>query len=542
MTLVIFSLTYCILSPAVPAWTAGLVVAALQEPASLDPHQDLDPYAWTYIFPCYQRLVGFKARSTEPAPSLAATWRVSDDGRLYTFIIKEGFTFSDGKPVNAEAVRFSFSRATRLNRAGPAAFPYLSGLEVLGPNTIRFHLDRPWPAFPAALATAPASIVSPGIQDQPPGFLDRRSLGSGLYTVKDWRAGREIVLEARTDLVSRPRIDRLQTLLVSRQDQLREMLCDGRVDLALNLDQDTVLLIKDEPRLEVQTAATCHIHFLALNVRRPWLDRVEARRALAQAIDRQQLIETAGDTVAMKMFGPIPKGLWGRHPDLAQYDYSPREASSLLDSNGRPGRDLIFLYNPVLIQTKVAETIRLNLETLGLKTVLLPSSTPEARTRWASGDYDLLLSTWRPVQAAPEAVLEKFFSPEAIGPEDNAAFYRNLDVGRLLKEAYAQNDKRRRLSLLHQIQIRVVEDVPYVFLYQSGYRVGLSRNFQGYYLNPHLPEVLPLDQMGPAPTLKIKPTPPPGPEVKKEKPDSKEAEKPETLSPPHGPVEKGINL
>ena len=456
-------------------------------PGSLDPHQNPDPWAWTYIFPCYQRLTAFKGALTEVVPSLAATWRISEDGRLYTVVIKEGYTFSDGRPVDAEAVRLSFARAYRIGPAFKTFFPTLGRIETLGPMTVRFTLSKPSPYFLQSLATAPASIVSPGVVEKPPGYLDRNTLGSGLYTglvEKD-----RIVLTARTDQTFKPEITSFEGVIRPEHLDELEMLRGRRVEIAAGLGQAQLGILSEDPDLTDYSITTLTGSFLAFNCRRPFLSKAETRRALAQSINLEALISRVHGEAAGRSFGPIPVGMQGQMDKPPGLDFDPEAAKSILDEAGRPEKPLVLVYGPDYPwRVQEAEFIKQSLEAVGLEVEtreVLPAETGEVLRQ---GKYDLVLGLSRPMVAEAGFLLAQWFGP------GNMASYGDKEMDGLLEAALIP-DKERRLELYQQIQKKALEESPYVWLYQLDERVGLSRRVKNFSLHPALPTVYPLADM-----------------------------------------------
>ncbi|MGL4207964.1 MAG: ABC transporter substrate-binding protein, partial [Candidatus Adiutrix sp.] len=177
-----------------------------QEPVSLDPHQKPDEAAWPIVMNAYERLMNFEPGTAHPKinTDLVRTLRMAPNGLHYTFVLVEGRTFSDGMVINSESVLFSFDRLMS-SPVGQHYFPHLHRLEIVGPYTFKLSLRRPWPPFLASLALPQASLISPGLRNRPEDYLTRHTLGSGQYTLYDWREG-TIGLTTRPDLVARPLI------------------------------------------------------------------------------------------------------------------------------------------------------------------------------------------------------------------------------------------------------------------------------------------------------------------------------------------------
>ncbi|MBF0529666.1 MAG: ABC transporter substrate-binding protein [Deltaproteobacteria bacterium] len=489
-------LTMVCISIASPGWTGNLEVAVSRPPVSLDPHKIADPAAWAYLLPCYHRLVAYKEQTTEPVPSLAATWRISDDGRLYTFVLKEGLTFSDGRPVDAEAVRWSFERLLNKNQAILPCGSVLSGFQVMGPNTIRFILRQPCAEFIHALASPNSSIVSPGLADRPPDYLDRHTLGSGQYMIKEWLPDQPVTMETRPDLVGRPRIDRATFYFESDPRNLMKMFCQGQIQMTSGFPSDIWELLKDEYQFTMATVPTFTSCLLVLNVRRPWLSHPEVRQSLSLAIDYQGLIDQVKNGAAQRMFGPLPMGMAGRDADLRRFNYQPDAAREILAKAERPKGPitLIWAQGPA-DQPLIAKMIQANLQAVGISLQLRPLSDKQFKEALAGGNFDFALSNWRSESAAPEYVLTHFFGSPETATETNPAYYIDPEVDRLLAEANAIADKKKRTPITQKIQKIVVEACPYIYLFQPHLQVWFHRSVHGFEPNPIWPEAVPLETM-----------------------------------------------
>lgn len=494
------SILLCLTSVTVPAKTITVAVPA--EPFSLDPHQGQSPDAWAFTYPCYQRLTSFKPDSTKIEPSLALTWRISEDGRLYTFVLKKGQTFSDGRTVNAEAVCFSFRRALGLGLVGPVYFPFLRDVEVLGPYTVRFTLSRPFAPFLVSLAANAASIVSPGLCDQPPGYLDRHTLGSGLYRVSNWEPGRKITLQVRSDLQSRPRIERFTAVFEPNPGRRLDMLRRGEVQIAAELGPAEYAALQADPALSQFPASTFSCEYIMLNCRRPWLTRIQARRALAMAIDYDGLIESLPAGSAKRLRGPLPQGVWPGRTDLKGYEHDPEKAGEILNKIGRPKRPLLLVYTLERPWRSLTATrIKKDLETLDLEVKPVKLERKEFNQTLEKGEFDLAICSWRPNIVDPHVFLSHWLFSPAKGNQQT--FYQNRELGRLLEKAIALTDRKQRPALYGRIQEVLVSDSPYLFLFQINHCVGLSRLVRGFFSHPALEHVYPLNKLDLAPAVPL---------------------------------------
>ncbi|MFH1138147.1 MAG: ABC transporter substrate-binding protein [Pseudomonadota bacterium] len=497
-----------------PAWAAEVLTAVFPTaPTTLDPHRAVDFSSWTFIHPCYQRLTAFKGQTTEVVPALAATWRVSDDGLLYTFVLNQDQVFADGRPVDAQAVKFSFDRALELGTVGPLFFPELVRTAVLGPHTIRFFLSRPSLFFPQALASVPASIVGPGVLDQPPDYLDRRSLGSGEYLVEEFEPNRKITLALRPEAAYTLPISRFEVLFEPDPQKELDLLVRGEVFLAAGLQSSQKAELEANDILAAPDLPGLTAEVIFINRRRPWLDRLEARRALGLSLDYQALRDFLSPRAKLGSNGPVPWGLPGvrqgsgvilrdlalAREKLAAAPPLPKQAPRLLVDAAEKWR------------AAEAELLRQFLKEIKVNvkiTLLSPTDFKEALQR---EDFDLALTSIRPRTADPEAILASWLdipgqvrAPGA-GPGDAP------EALALFQASASDRDKKSLIRRLGQVQEKLNDRVPALFLFQYGPFYGISKRLQRLEVNPMTPEVLPLAllRLGPPP-------PPPLPDIPRE--------------------------
>jgi ABC-type transport system substrate-binding protein len=232
-------LVFCLFIPGITgaepaASTSDLTAVFPGRPSNLDPHADSNPAAWPLLYPSYHRLITFKGGSSQPLPSASVTWRISENGLIYTFVLKEGLTFSDGRKLDAQAVAFSFNRLMKAGGVGPSILPSLVRLDIVGPRTIRFYLNAPTPDFLTVLALPHASIVSPGLAEKPPDYLRSHTVGSGPYELTV-HTDEHMELSLRPEAGSHSKIKRLTLFFSSDPGQRYANLLNKPLDLAFHV-------------------------------------------------------------------------------------------------------------------------------------------------------------------------------------------------------------------------------------------------------------------------------------------------------------------
>ena len=497
----------------VMAGAETLIAAVPHEPVSLDPHKTQDPAAWTYIYPCYQRLVRFKGNTTAVEPELAQTWRVSEDRLLYTFALPQDLIFSDGHPVTADAIGKSFVRLVK-EGIGRSYFPYLTGVDVIGPHTVRFILSRPTPDFLTALASAPASIVSPGVMEHDANYLDRHTLGSGPFELEEWNPGRDIVLKNHGRDIGSANVEQFQAIFEPGGRKRLEMLQNGLVDMALDLDLEAFDALEVDQKYQAYQSLTFRLGVLVFNCKSSKFGSKGPRQAVAKAVDTRVWEYIMGRSTEA-MSGPLPEGMPGKRMPSERLQYDIETARTALKEQRLIGSPVRLLYDSNQWPLSEAEFLRNNLAEAGMTVQMTGLATAAFNQSLANGDFDLALTVFQPRIAAALPYFQDLFASAPFGQTNNPAFYQDKEMDALLEQAWNAPDEAGRNDLLIRMQEKAALDLPYLFLFQRRTFAGLRQNIRGFGQHPQIPDAPAISRII---FRKVKP---PKPEVKAPTPPEK---------------------
>ena len=378
---------------------SALVFGSVGQPVSLDPGTITDGNSVVVQEQLYNRLLDFQAGGTELEPSLATEWRVSEDGLNWTFQLRQGVTFHDGTEFNAEAVRFNVLRwwdpefeygdrnAGKLYEIWANLFGGYRGSEaslledvvVEDPYTIRFVLKRPFAAFPAALASGYFGIASPtAIQESRAsyGTPSVPAVGTGPFRFRDWRSGDRIVLEGNPTYwkPGLPRSDQLVITFVEDPSARLAQLRSGSLDFTVELTPDQLPEIERDANLELVLRRSFNVGYLALNPSYEPLADPIVRLAIAQAINKEAIVEAFWGDLGQADAHFLPPVLAEfQSSAIEDYQYSPEQARRLLETAGYPdGFDLDLWYMPVSRPyfpnpKPIAEALAAELSAIGIR-------------------------------------------------------------------------------------------------------------------------------------------------------------------------------
>ena len=403
-------------------------------------------------------------------PSLAESWKVSPDGRVYDFKLREGLKFHNGDPFTSEDVRFSFHRA----KGSKVLQEKVRDVEIAGPYRVRFHLHEPWPdfmTFYGTYATGAGWIVPKKYMEQvgPDGFK-KNPVGLGPYKFVSNNPGIELVMEAYEGYWRKmPSVKRLVYKSVPEATTRMAMLKRGEVDLAYLLDAPQAQEIKKDPSLKLAFSGGIGTYYLDYfdqwDPKSPWHDR-RVRLAASHALDRQALSEAETLGASRPNGSLIPRKFEYALP-LDPHPYDPAKAKQLLAEAGYPnGFDAGDLY-PWPPYASMGEAVGGYLGAIGIKVRI--------RNMERAAFYGALESKkLKGLCVCINAVYGNAASRMSqTVPTDGAFAYGGYpDIDALYKQQARENDPRKREAQLHQIQRLLHERVRFApimdFIWPSG--------------------------------------------------------------------------
>lgn len=421
-------------------------------------------------------------------PDLAETWEVAEDGLRYTFHLRSGLTFHNGDTLTAQDLIYTYERTIDPEFASPHANKLRQVEEVSAPDDLTFviNLRAPFAPFLAvACSRGPGRALTPisrraieelgndGFGKTPVGcgpfkiVPESVELASGFTMVafEDWYGGR-------------PPLDEIEVSVIPEVTSRLSAMEAGDIDMldivpAIGVDR----LAENDAFTIVEVPGT-NWWGLRMNLARaPW-DQLDARMAVAKAIDRDDFNKKAFLGHVVECVGPIaPAFAWAyQDPESIESPqaFNLEEARQLADQIGLSGTT-----TSILLQSddpRPAENIRSQLSEIGVEVKFDLVNTTAYFDRWDAGDYDMNI-TGSVVDADPDENVWNYFYSE--GPW-NTHGYNNPEVDSLLEEERTTVNESERAAIFQRIQTIAQEDAPFVFLYHEPDRTVFAQHVKGY--------------------------------------------------------------
>ena len=478
-----------------------LIVGQIAEPKSLDPAADTAVNDFRILVNIYDGLVRYKSGTLQPEPSLAKSWTISKDGKTYTFKLREGVTFHDGTPFNAEAVKFNFDRMldkdNKYHDTGPFPLAFffsdVDKVKVVDDHTVEFDLKKPYAPFLSNLAYPTGLIVSPAAVKKYGKDFGRHPVGTGAYEFKQWDSNSKVVVAKNPDYWDGPpKLDAVVFRpITDANTRVAEMLSGG-IDVMVEVPPDSLKQFKDNPQFKIHEQAGPHVWFLILDTKSGPFKSKKIRQAVNYAINKKAIVDDVLQGTATVAAGPTPKAFaWAHDDSLKPYPYDPEKAKALLKEGGYDGKPVTFyvtqggsgMLDPVAMGT----AIQADLQAVGMKVDIksfewntflgkvnpgLEGKADMAEMAWMTNDPDTL----------PYLTLRSAALPSKGG--FNSGYYSNPKVDDLLEKARQSTDQAERAKLYKQVQEIVHDDAPWAFIANWKQNAVTSATVKGFKLQP----------------------------------------------------------
>lgn len=359
-----------------------LTIAQAQDPQSWDP---IDTFflAWGMIGSSIFDGLVHRDTNMELGPGLATSWEwVDEEQTQLRFHLREGVTFHNGEPFNAEAVKFTFDRLLgEEGAAGPqqANYTAIDRVEVVDDFTVDFILSNPDPVLITKLAGYGAMIVPPGyVQEVDEETFNRQPVGTGPFKVVEYVQDERLVLEANEDYWrGAPQVERVVFRFIQEPSTRVAELLAGRVDIVQGVPISLADSIENAANAEIVPVGSPTVSALRFNhCLAPTDDRL-VRQAIAHAVDREGIIEAILQGYGTEIASFQSELSLGFDPSLEPYEYDPQKAQELLREAGvAPGTQLqIDFIGTDETFREVAQAVAAMLQAVGLQTNLVTHET-----------------------------------------------------------------------------------------------------------------------------------------------------------------------
>ncbi len=475
----------------------------LGEPSSLDPAVIRETTSHLFVSSVFSGLVRL-GEDLDVVPDLAAEWEVDKSGTVYTFTLRDGITFHDGRPISADDFKYSIERATEPELHSDTAPLYLgdivgvreklngdatevSGYEVVDDRTVRITIDSPKEYFLAKLSYPSGSVVDRESVESlgPDGWTGDRVNGSGPYKLSRWEAGEVVILQRFDDYHSPVALEHLisPNVALPGANGLDMYLTDAWDALFVGVGSLDRLRGDDELSQQLREYDQLTSFFVVMDTTRPPFDDVKVRRAFNMALDRQRLIDDLYDGNLTLAVGILPPGMPGYSDQLEGIPFDPDTARQLLAESRYAGDLPQIIFSAVDRGGEPSASTQFMLdawqEELGVE-VQADLVDPEVYYYELESVAEHLYSYgWVADYPDPENFLDLLLHSEA-----HDSRYVNPVFDELVERARAIDDRYRRLNIYREAEQLLMDDAGIIPLFHVKDYVLVRPHVRGFAVSP----------------------------------------------------------
>ena len=462
---------------------------------SLDPVVAGDDNSLVYIYLLFDGLVEFVPDTLAVRPALASSWTISTDGLVYTFTLRDGIRFHDGRPITTDDVVWSIQRAvSHPTTQKKSFFSALAGVTAPDGGTVVMTLSRPYDAFLSVLASEAGSVVPREVYARPGEEYLSKPVGSGPFMLESIEPGVSITLARFPGHWKKPPADPIQKIrvrLIENSTTALQEYLTGNLDFTQELPPGQRRVLMKEHPGDFHHWTGQQLFYVAFNHASPLIkDNLLLRQAILHAIDHDFIVRVLQEEKDQVATGLIPPGMLGHLAGQEAPVHDPNMAASLLAKAGYPdGRglpELTYMTNSTEGFILIAERLRSDLAAIGIKLKIRTMDFPTymdatSPSRVTGPDAEIFKQSFYCDYPDPDNFITEQFGRSGYA---NSGRYDNPEFERLLVEARLETDRARRKEMYENLDRFVMSDAALVPLYWYGKDILLKPEFTGFVPSP----------------------------------------------------------
>lgn len=467
-----------------------IIVAIDQNFITLDPHEAGDTVSIFGIRSMYEGLVGFDEHMNIE-PVLAESFEISEDAKEYVFNLKEGITFHDGEPFNAEAVKANFDRIIDGELRAVRNLKFLDSIEVLDEYKIKFTLNQPFGPMINKFAMIP--IASPKAIADKNVDIALNPVGTGQFEFDVWNQGDTLSVKKYRDYWGEAdnNVEKVTFKPVPENGSRVAMLKTGEADFAYPVPQNSVKDLKDSEELVIEETPSTIARYVSINTFKEPFNDAKVRQAMNYAIDKEAFLQVVksgyGNILDSTMSSEVQY-----YSKQETYNFDLEKAKKLMEeagykdgfqaeiwgNNSSESNTGMQFIKQQLVQIGIDVEIK-SMEEGTLSDEIYTPETPE------DAKVQMWYVSWSPSSGDADGATRSIFHKDYFPPNGaNTAYYDNDEVSEWIDAANNIADQDEQKKLYEKIQHTIYKDAPWLFLASDTILSGYKTNLEGVYVLP----------------------------------------------------------
>jgi peptide/nickel transport system substrate-binding protein len=460
-----------------PPPRSQLIVAQTADMVTLDPPMYRARQTQNIHQMLYDSLV-HRTDDLKDEGHLAESWQVVDE-KTYRFKMRSTAKWHDGKPVTARDVKFSYDRTLDPYLKAPRAglLDMVASTDAPDDATV---IIKTVAADPLTLVYLNYHAITPMdlVKAQGDAFF-QKPIGAGPFKFQEWKKDERVVLTANNDYWDGP--PGVETLIfrpIADPATLLAELESGGIDIAAEVSPASLSQIKGNPKLQALTAPSTIVHYVGLNTKKAPLDNVKVRQALNMAVDKAAIINSIMVGLAVPVNGPLFPESRGYDKNLPGYPFDRDRAKALLKEGGAENGFSMTLDTTAPLK-EAAEAIAGQLKQVGVTASVNAMELGVLTTKINNGECDMYINAWGDSAADGGVTFYRHFhSSQREKFKDTN--YSRPDLDKMIDEARFTFDFDKRRQLLEQTLKVIVDDAPWIFLWQPTSLAAARSDVKGF--------------------------------------------------------------
>ena len=458
-----------------------IIVGNTADISSTDPHDQTDVYSAAICDMIYSKLFYFD-NEANLLPGLAKKWEILSDTE-YKLYLEEGVKFHNGDVLTAEDVAFSIQRMIDMPKTS-ALYSLINNITIVDDHTITFTTSEPIASILLNLAGPQACIVNKKLVTETESagkkYGDVTPIGTGSMKHGSYASNDNYKVVRFDDYYKGAvKATSITTRVIPEPSALSIALENGELDFVSSVPAIDIDKVKANPKLKTDEIIGGSISYMGINVSKAPFDNVDVRRAIASAINKQNIIDVVLEGYGIEVNSVFQVMMPSHDETLNPYPYNVEKAKEYMATAGYPNGGLNFEISVSSNSSdRVAQLIQADLEVIGI-TVDIRMQEFGALLQYLNGtDHNAFILGWSNCYN-PDRTASLMFHSTSSASSGNRCLYKNPEADKLIDGARRELDWNKREPMYKEFQKIVAEDVAWVPLYQTKQIIGMAKGYEG---------------------------------------------------------------
>ena len=460
-----------------------ITVAMGADIVTLDPAGQQDTTTAVVIKHAYSTLLDISDEG-ELVPDLAESYELVNDTD-FVFKLREDAVWSDGTPVTANDVKFTFDRAKNMPKT-KSNTSKVKEVVVDNEHQVTIKLTEPYAPFNTIVASSNLSIVQEAaVTAAGEAYGDADNIvTSGPFTVKEWVPNDHYTLEKNANYWGEEPITTSITVRVIPEGSARAIALEtGEVDLVWGVDPTDCSNIEANSDVKLLSQPSSSIEYLGMNMTKEHFKDQKVRQAINYAIDKQALVDTIVEGRGTVANSYINNTIPGWTDEVEAYPYDPAKAKELLTEAGYPDGFSCQLWVNGDVRTRSAQMVQAQLAEIGITVDISTMEWGAFLDALNAGEHEMFILRWSNSSFDADSSTYQLFHSANHGATGNRAFMTDATVDELITKAAQENDNEKRMEYYKELQIYLHDLSPWCPFYYKNDNVGVRADLQGFKLH-----------------------------------------------------------